>query len=154
MTQKFFFGPTAGAWNFSDFQTWKILVAQITVNVASKISGKFQIFFREFFGAEFFKISGQSWIHFSGHVRRFSGIRRAVRGAVATFFSMEVSMPVPVWHHLVQIIGVNADHQAYLIVAMPMFLILTSLSGDRCFFKLCCCRTQFKGHFCRCKKTL
>ena len=23
-------------------------------------------------------------------------------------------------------------------------------SGDRCFFKICCCRAQFKGHFSRC----
>ena len=63
--------------------------------------------------------------------KKNSGIRRAVGRAVATFFGMEVSMPVPGWHHLVQIFGVNADHRPSLTIAMPMFpVLLPGLEAD------------------------
>ena len=117
MTQKSFFWTNGRSLKFFRFPNQKNFSHSNHSTCSFENFGQISDFFSRIFRAEFFKISGQSWIHFSGHVRRFSGIRRAVRGAVATFFSMEVSMPVPVWHHLVQKIVVNADHQAYLIVA-------------------------------------
>ena len=44
-------------------------------------------------------------------------------------------MPVPGWHHLVQIFGINADHQPSLIVAMPMFPIFNFLVWRQMFLQ-------------------
>ena len=67
----FCFWPTAGAWNFSDYQTWQILGIQTTVHVASKIWGKFQIFFREFFGPNFSKFRASPRSTFRARAKDF-----------------------------------------------------------------------------------
>ena len=74
-----------------------------------------------FFGPDFSKFRVSSGSNVRVTCKSFSRIRWVARRGVAAIFGMEVSMPVPGWHHLVQIFGVKSAHQPYLMVAMPMF---------------------------------
>ena len=130
----------------------KNLVTQTTANVASNVSGKFQIIFQDF-RAKISRLSGHSRIQFRAKCKSFPSIRRAVRRAVAAFLGMGVSMPVPGWRHPLQILESMPIISHDLIGAMPMFSMFYFLVWRQIFLQALLLPGPIRRSFCRCEQT-
>ena len=128
MTLECLFSTSGRSLKFSDYQTRKIWVTQTTTNVVSKLLGKLPTLFREDFGPNFQDFGPRAM---------FSGIRWAVRRAATAFCGMELPCLCQDGAILCTCLESMPIIRLIWSLQCPCFQSLTS---ERCFFKLCCCR--------------